>query len=188
MSLEAGENQAELRQKLLEAAELGRGVVAESQQRQQQSLIPYLKPEAFNPKDVAALKGREQISSQDIIEAERASLTLALQAADQIARVELPRRPAGRALRPQAIQAEVDSFTRLDGILGKSFFRAKKMIEEGRANELIQEARKVIAQAEQTTPDKIEASDQEILQWVENTIQTAGQRIQGHLTRAQKLL
>ncbi len=182
------ENQEQLRQQFEQARRLGQDFYAESRRRENRDLSPYLNQRRFNPEDVKALQNREQISVEDIAEAERASLAVSLQAADQVARVELPRQRAERALKRRTLEDEVDSLKKVDGMLGAGFRRTQSMIKEGRATEVVQEARKVIAYSKKTAPDKIKASDKQVLEWVQNTIHSAGRRVRKHRTNAIELL
>ncbi|MEX0649893.1 MAG: hypothetical protein WD200_02750 [Candidatus Andersenbacteria bacterium] len=182
------ENQDELYKQFEQAAKLGRSLFNESRQRTDGALAAYLDPRGFNDEDVKALGKQELLSPESVAEAERASLALALQSADQITQARLPQQQSEHVLKRRTLEVEIDSLGKVDGMLGAGFRKAQSWIREGRASEVVQEARKVIARSQKISPDKITASDKQILEWVQNTIHAAGRRVRQHRTKGTQLL
>lgn len=176
-----------LRQRFEGAAKLGRSWMSESRQREDRGLAPYLNQQFFNPECIKALRSREQLTPADVEAARNASMAISLQAADQILLAKLSRQEPERALKQHTLENEVDSLGKIDSMLGAGFHRAQVMIKEDQANQLIQQARQVIAYRQKISPDQVKTSDQQVLEWVKKTIQEAGKRVRRHRDQAKGL-
>jgi hypothetical protein len=161
--------------------------MGESRQREDKGLVPYLNQRMFNPEDTKALRNREQLAPADVEAVRSASMAISLQAADQIVLAKLPRQGPERALKQRTLEDEVDSLGKIDRMLGAGFHQAQTMMKEGQTDQLVQQARQVIAYRQKISPDQIKTSDQQVLEWVQNTIQEAGKRVRQHRDKAKQL-
>lgn len=180
--------QEKLRQQFEAATRLGRDVIRETSSREDRRLTPYLNQRQFSPETKEVLRNRAELTADNIIEAQRASLLLSLQAAHQIATAQLPSPRPTEVLKRGVIENESQSLQRLDQMLGASFFLAKDLIKKDRSEEVVEAARKIIAVQRRISPDQITTNSQQILQWVEKTIQSAGKRVREHRRRAETFL
>jgi hypothetical protein len=185
--VQSTENNENLRQQFEQAAKLGREFFAESRQRENKALAPYLNQDLFNAENIKTLRSREQLTPADVEAARNASMAISLQAADQIVRATLPRQRAEQALKPRILEDEIDSLGKIDGMLGSYFRRAQTMIKEGRINEVAQNARQVKAYVNKTSVDNIKMNDQQAVEWAQNVIQGAGKRVRQHRAKAKEL-
>lgn len=181
------EDTEKLSQRFEGAAKLGRNWMSESRQREERGLAPYLNQQLFSPEYIKALRSREQLAPADIEAARNASMAISLQAADQIVLAKLPRQRPEHALKQRTLEEEIDSLQKIDSMLGAGFRRAQSMMKEGQTDQLVQEARQVIAYRQKISPDQIKTSNQQVLEWVQNTIQEAGKRVRRHRDQAKDL-
>lgn len=104
----SAERQEQLQQRFERAAKVGRDFLVESSQRESKMLAPYLNQRRFNPEDVKKLRNPEQFSVEDVTKVERASFALAMQAANQIANVRLPKMRPEQALKRSNLEGEIE--------------------------------------------------------------------------------
>lgn len=181
------EDTEKLPQRFEGAAKLGRNWISESRQRENRGLAPYLNQGLFNPEYIKALQNSEQLTTADIEAARNASMAISLQAADQIVLAKLPRQRPEHALKQRTLEEEIDSLQKIDNMLGVGFRRAQSMMKEGQTDQLVQQARQVISYRQKISLDQIKTSNQQVLEWVQNTIQEAGKRVRQHRDQAKEL-
>lgn len=184
---EVGTEQEQLRDKFKSAARLGRDVLTETDTRKKRLLAPFLDSRQFFPEDKQALASHQgEFSAEDIEEVKRASFAISLQAASQIEEANIRQTP--QALKKDIVRDELNSLQKMDKMLEGGFRSAQRYIKEGNAAVVIQEAKKILSVKRNVPVDSVEISDQGAIQWVQDTIQSGGQRLRKQQRLAQDFL
>lgn len=165
------EQTANLKKEYLAASKLGREVLGVVQHREQRRLTPFNDPRRFPSEDVRAVQTkRPDVNSteEDIKNAERASFSLALEAATQVAEVQLPR--------TGGVREELDPLEALARIVKKGYSVGVELSKEDRQG-MMDVAKSAIARRERVTPDKITWDDKKIESWAIEQFDAANKRL-----------
>jgi hypothetical protein len=153
------------------AAGIGRGILHSARERERQRLTPYLDARKF-PEELIARVGQkskeEPVTLEDIQNAKKASLGIAVEAATQIAEVQLPR--------GSGVSEDLES---LDG-LGLLIQQGSGLVEELSGKEpglLREQVKEVIARRLGKKPEEIEKSDAELDSFLEEQFRISLERV-----------
>ncbi len=165
------EQAADLSKEYLAASKLGREVLGVVQHREQRRLTPFNDPRRFPPEDVRAVQTkRPDVNSteEDIRNAERASFSLALEAATQVAEVQLPR--------TGGINEDLDPLEALARVIRNGYNTGTELNKEDHQG-VMDAAKAAIARRTGVTPDKVTWDDKKIEGWISEQFNTANQRL-----------
>lgn len=150
---------------------LGRAIIGLSVDREDQRLTPYIDSSLFPKDEMGFLQSKpegQNIDQVDIDNATRVSFGLTLEAAAQIAEVQLPRHGQIRE-DPESLE-QIMRMLKAGRNIGEDLLKNKPQVIED-------ETKKVVARRLKVTPDKVQMNQEQLINWSEQQLGTAYARI-----------